>query len=165
MHRYRGRSGININLLYQLLIQVVPKKVAVLIIALMIGIPLLLFLLLYLSPFILNLILMPDGVNNNLKTVQKQLNKAARIANKEFLYNTFDSNGLAQYFEKGIENSTAQDNKLNTDFAQIEFYGDGICTSKHSCTAKFNNSTGQYTIYLINNGKGLIKTSGYSWKS
>lgn len=164
--RSRSSSSVNVNLLYELLSKFLPKKVAITIIALMIGLPFLFCLLLTFSPLIINKILIPGNVDKDLKIAQKTLNNAAKITRKISNRNSFDSNGLAEYFGKGIPNSTAYDNKLKTDFAEFEFYGDGVCTSSNVCSVKFNISSGTYTIYLRNNGKGLIKTCcGHTWSS
>ena len=168
MRRRRGRvsSSVDVNLLYALLSKFLPKKVAITIIVLMIGLPFLFCILLTFSPLILNKILLPDNIGKDLKIAEKTLNKAAKITIKNSDQNTFNSNGLAEYFGKGIENSIVDGNKLKTDFAEFEFDGDGICISSKSCSVKFNSSAGRYTVYLKNNGKGLIKTCcGYSWTS
>ena len=156
---YSPVGGVKAGLVYQMLRQIVPKKTAVLVISLLIGIPLLSILMPILLIYFLNfcMSLSPEykDANKNIKMAENQL--------KVSPYNSFSSKGLAQYYHNGIENSVVSDNKLTTNFAQYEFQGDGSCTSHKICKVKFNNDTGHYTIYLINNGRGLIKTFGYSW--
>ncbi len=166
--RHRGNS-ININLLYKILIQFLPKWAAVLICILIVLLPFIIFsiplFMFYSNPLLKMANIDMKDVRNNVKTIEKQLNNAAKISSEISFDNTFNSEGLAQYYQKGIVNSVASGNKLNTDFAELEFSGNGICSSNHSCMAKFKNSSGTYTIYLINNGNGQLKTNGYSWTS
>ena len=166
--RHRGNS-INITLLYKILIQFVPKWAAVLICTLFVLFPLIIFSIplyrFYSNPLLKMANSGMKDVRNNIRTVEKQLNNAAKISSNISTDNTFNSEGLAKYYQKGIVNSVASGNKLNTDFAELEFSGNGQCFSNHSCKAKYKNSSGTYTIYLKDNGKGQLKTNGYSWTS
>lgn len=169
MHRRHRGNSINITLLYKILIQFVPKWAAVLICTSVVLLPLIIFSIPFLRFYSNPLFKMANSgmkdVRNNVKTIEKQLNNAAKISSEISSDNTFNSEGLAQYFQKGIVNSVASGNKLNTDFAELEFSGYGTCSSNHSCMAKFKDSSGTYTIYLKNNGEGQLKTNGYSWTS
>lgn len=135
--RRSGNNGVDLIAFYNILIRFMPKPAAIAVIALFILSP----IAYYYWQTHYSLSDTPWGTFNyyyNLTTQAEQIkdklnNSAKNVQSKVPQGYKYSSEGLAKYYKVAIPNSKIEGNILKTNFAELEFVGDGSCIKEQAC--------------------------------